>query len=60
MKCIEQILDESQLAFINKCKKEGKSGCSITINNSQTFIGFYKEYNTELQKKDCDECLILK
>lgn len=34
-------LDEGQIAFMDKCMKEGKSGCSITINNQQCWVSFY-------------------
>ena len=37
----EQTLNDAQLAFINKCKRDGLLGCSITINNSQIWINFY-------------------
>jgi len=34
-------LEEYQLQFIKKCKKEGKTGCSLTINNQQIYVSFY-------------------
>ena len=34
-------LEPHQLAFIEKCKKEGKLGCWLTINNQKTYISFY-------------------
>jgi len=35
-------LDESQISYINKCKRDGKMGCSLTINNCQVFVSFYE------------------
>ena len=34
-------LEQHQLAFIEMCKREGKLGCSLTINNQQTYVSFY-------------------
>ena len=38
-------LDNSQLQFIEKCKQEGRAGCSLTINNRQIYLSFYKNSN---------------
>lgn len=38
---VEIKLEPSQLAFIDKCKKDGKIGCTLTINYQQTYVSFY-------------------
>lgn len=38
-------LDEDHLSFIDKCKKRGLLGCSITVNNTQTYVSFINEHN---------------
>jgi len=37
-------LNEGQLAFIEQCKKNGMDGCSITVNNQQTWVSFTNEH----------------
>ena len=41
---ISVCLNEGQLAFIEQCKKSGMSGCSITVNNQQTWVSFTNEH----------------
>jgi hypothetical protein len=37
-------LDEGQMLFIEQCKRSGMNGCSITVNNQQTWVSFTNEH----------------
>ncbi len=41
-KIVGHELTEAQEAFIKQCKIEGKTGCTLTINNQQTYVSFYE------------------
>jgi hypothetical protein len=41
-KPIKHDLDSGQIAFIQKCKIEGKFGCTLTINNQPVYVSFYE------------------
>lgn len=37
-------LDEGQMSFIEQCKRSGMNGCSITVNNQQSWVSFTNEH----------------